>query len=525
MASVYGNHSLAIWPRPVDCAEQLRNATLQMDANITSIKRDMYSVAVPVYVAICVLVMIANATVLCAARAIKNTAKEHPTLPLTLSLAVADLWTSVVMAFSFVYNSYLFFVFGITANACVSLAFEAVRMGGLITGSLHLLALAIIHYMTIRFPTSYQNIVTSKTNWATIILIWLAPPISLFIFMSSLPGKFFRSPYIRCQGYCLRTGIWHTLEFRLVIFFAFFSPFILMSIFYLMFLILFRRQERKFCRVPNSNSSSSTAELFKQQPRRHSSIKKQKSQRQQLQKSRRTFTTTLLIWFTFMLGWMPACSLFVLTCHTCPIPFPRETVDNVRAVFIMSVISNLFILCKSLVNPIIYAIRIPEIKMALTKRYGGCFRVFSLHRGQRSTRTSSSQRCTFRRQHGDDEEMVGQGDVEPKQQEEGALLERGNEPNSIDGGHRRKLKSGGRDRKTASIRTEEQDGVEHEKHLPPQERDNLLKKSGLQGIDCEMYENRDALELECTKAPEGGSPIWFFFFCVCVDTWAKFRFC
>lgn len=320
-----------------------------IDPNLLHLKRRLYSTAVPIIIILAILVMLVNGALLVAVRLIRRrSAQDHrhyrnPTLPLTISLAVSDLCTSIAMTFSLVYNSYLFPVLGLPTNACVSLTFEAIRMGGLITSTWHLLALAVSHYLNISHPSTYKEILTPRATRTIIGVMWTLPPVVLLVFMSSTEGQGFRSPYDPCRGHCWRLGFWSTFTFRLTIFFVFVSPFLVMSGLYVKFLHLSYRQDQLI--VPTTA----------------------------LKRKRRTFMTTVCIWVTFFLFWIPTCLVFLLTCGTCPLTSDVRP----RLVFAVGVLSNLCILLKSLINPIIYAVRIPEIKTALTKQYGWLFRLLN----------------------------------------------------------------------------------------------------------------------------------------------------
>jgi len=67
---------------------------------------------------------------------------------------------------------------------------------------------------------------------------------------------------------------------------------------------------------------------------------------------------------TFVLGWLPACIQFATTCNDCLLSNATgtRTLEGMKPIFAISVTSVTFIILKSIVNPIIYAVRIPEIK-------------------------------------------------------------------------------------------------------------------------------------------------------------------
>uniref|UniRef100_A0A914ZUX7 G-protein coupled receptors family 1 profile domain-containing protein n=1 Tax=Parascaris univalens TaxID=6257 RepID=A0A914ZUX7_PARUN len=71
---------------------------------------------------------------------------------------------------------------------------------------------------------------------------------------------------------------------------------------------------------------------------------------------RRTVATSGLIFGTFLMGWLPASVLYVLTAVGMPL-------HNVQSIWlnIVALTSLVLIMVKTLTNPVIYATRIPEI--------------------------------------------------------------------------------------------------------------------------------------------------------------------
>uniref|UniRef100_A0A5S6QCM2 G_PROTEIN_RECEP_F1_2 domain-containing protein n=1 Tax=Trichuris muris TaxID=70415 RepID=A0A5S6QCM2_TRIMR len=304
-------------------------------------RQNAYSITVPIFVALCAVVMVANLLVLITLRWLKT--RLTPTLRLTVSLAVSDVWTSTVVAFSMVYNSYLAVVHDVPVSACVALTFEGIRTGGLLTGCLHLLALSANHYLLIVKPFLYSKILSTGHTIAVVALLWLVPPCALLTFFASLEGQGYRS----VDGSCLNVAFFHKLQFRLVIFLLICLLLVAMSVLYLMMLLTLNRMEKRFNSVRKSGPCS---------------------QLQQLTKKRKVLITSLLIWGTFFLGWIPSSVIFVLTCATCPFPYSESS--TLAIVFATSVLANFCILIKSLINPVIYAVRIPEIRGVLLHMFG-----------------------------------------------------------------------------------------------------------------------------------------------------------
>uniref|UniRef100_A0A915KMN7 G-protein coupled receptors family 1 profile domain-containing protein n=1 Tax=Romanomermis culicivorax TaxID=13658 RepID=A0A915KMN7_ROMCU len=104
---------------------------------------------------------------------------------------------------------------------------------------------------------------------------------------------------------------------------------------------------------------------------RANSLRTRKHQ-QQLQRKRNTLLTTLLIWSTFFVAWFPVATIYVLSCDTCV--FSPHKRYHFKAVFTVSTVAQFGILTKTLINPIIYAVRIPEIRGVLVDFWTSCRR-------------------------------------------------------------------------------------------------------------------------------------------------------
>lgn len=69
---------------------------------------------------------------------------------------------------------------------------------------------------------------------------------------------------------------------------------------------------------------------------------------------------------TFVIGWIPSVFIFLLICRNCI--FDLDTFGSVKGqslLFYLSFFSNVAIVFKSLIDPVIYAARVKEIKLAL----------------------------------------------------------------------------------------------------------------------------------------------------------------
>lgn len=296
--------------------------------------RQLYKVVVPVMLTACVLSLLFNIVIVFSVRWLRKSLS--PTLYLSLSLAMADAYASLVLGLGLVVNSLLPIVYGVNLgpfNACFILVLEAFRLGGVVVAVLHLLALAINHYVGILRPLHYAATVTKGTVFWVIGAMWIFPVIFFLAYFSLVPEDGFQSQYCSSYEFLLR------IPFRATVSVLFFVPLILMSVMYMHMFVVVKQHQRGVLHVPSSR---------------------------QLHKSVKAIITTLLILGTYLLGWMPAVMYFILTCLDCPVPFTQIPLW-VRVP--VGIFINSMIVIKSFVDPIIYVVRMPEIKGAMRSIY------------------------------------------------------------------------------------------------------------------------------------------------------------
>ncbi|GFQ80677.1 g_PROTEIN_RECEP_F1_2 domain-containing protein [Trichonephila clavata] len=289
----------------------------------------LYQTVVPVMLTACFLSMLFNLVIVFSVKWVR---RLSPTLYLSLSLAVADAYASLVIGIGLVINSLLPTVYGMNLglfNHCYILVLEAFRLGGVVIIVLHLLALAVNHYIGILKPLHYAATVTRRTAIIAIAAMWVIPVVFFLTYFSLVPNDGFQSHY------CSRVDFLLRVPFRVTTSVLFFVPLVLMSGMYTHMFILVRKHQRGLLQTPTSR---------------------------QLHKNVKATITTLLILGTYILGWMPAVLYFILTCLDCPVPYPEIPlwVRIPTGIFI-----NSMIVVKSFVDPIIYVVRMPEIKNAM----------------------------------------------------------------------------------------------------------------------------------------------------------------
>ena len=239
--------------------------------------------------------------------------------------------------------------------------------------------MALNHYLGILRPLHYTRLVTRGRVLLAVPVLWVAPVIFFLVYFAAVDA------FTSCEKPPAFIRF-HT--FREVLGALFFVPFACMVVAYTHIFIIVRQHQ--------------TGAL-----RNHSTT--------QLNKNVKAVVTTLLILGTYVLGWMPAVLNFILFCEDCAaghMPLGH------RAHLALNILVNTLVILKCLVNPIIYALRMPEIRNALRRwrallrrrgdqSWGGLSRTQATtpymsyrYRFSRSTTTSTSRLSTLR-QNGD----------------------------------------------------------------------------------------------------------------------------
>ncbi|VBB34466.1 unnamed protein product, partial [Acanthocheilonema viteae] len=271
----------------------------------------LYTVCIPVIFALCILAAFCNILVLLTRIKIKN---RSGALELTFSLAVSDIWTSIVVVASLFLNSYMPVVLGINySSVCFSLTLEAFRTGGLLTGLLHLATLAVYHLLSITHPFDHAKLLNKHKTRLIVILIWFLPPSILLMYFSAWPN----------QGYrikdCSVVEFYDMLYFRMIISILIVALMLCTGLMYWMLL-----------EKLNESFAKSTTTIRK----------------------RRIVTASGLIFGTFVIGWLPASLLYILTARGMPLHHVKSIWLNIFALTTL-----ILIMIKSITNPIIYATR------------------------------------------------------------------------------------------------------------------------------------------------------------------------
>jgi len=291
----------------------------------------LYLYSLPPILIFCLVTFIVNTVIVVSSIWIRR--PLSPTLSISISLASADAYASLIVGMGLVINSLLPVGFGVSLGPnviCYTLVLEAFRLGGIISSVAHLTALAINHYIGILRPLHYASTMTPRTTTILITSLWLLPIAFFFAYFSSMEDMGFRSPH------CAYKFILYK-KFRFIFSSMFFAPLGVMGVIYCHIFVIVQRHQATRRRFQNSN---------------------------QLARSVKAVKTTVLILGTYVLGWMPAVLVYCLVCADCVLDF--QFADRVTMFCVYTTCNFLYIL-KTLVDPIIYAARMHEIQLALRK--------------------------------------------------------------------------------------------------------------------------------------------------------------
>ncbi len=297
----------------------------------------IYAVAIPCLLTVCLLGVLANCgIVFCTLLVVKV---KTLILKLTSSLAASDSFSLLLIATSLLLNSYLPTIHGISyrPGICWQFLLEALRLGSIQCSMLHVLMLAIGQQLAVSWPAIYRQI-DLKPQWHLLLLtfLWLSPPIFyLLVFLANFQ-KTFGLPD------CTSSTLLYSPGFRAVVVLLIFIPLSAIVILYMNVWRMLRS------RLHHENSAI---------------------RRTALHLSQRHLSLVLAVFATFLLGWLPATVWYGVTCDQCPFPVIVLMGDSPKLVYTVSIVTMLSLILKGLLNPLVYARRVPEIRTALHHTY------------------------------------------------------------------------------------------------------------------------------------------------------------
>ncbi|CAG7722618.1 unnamed protein product [Allacma fusca] len=191
----------------------------------------------------------------------------------------------------------------------------------------HLLLIGAAHFIGIVKPLEYERIVTKERIKICVIICWLFPMAFVFIWFSALPGRGFQS-----NG-CEEVNFMEELQWRLVYSSFFFFSFLAIVCIYTRIYWIARQPNRE-----DPNSAILENELnFK------------------------ALKTTGIIVGSYLFGVLPATFLYALSYDDGPLNFRQIGKITGGAIGISG---DCLLILKSLLNPFIYAVFQPDVKIA-----------------------------------------------------------------------------------------------------------------------------------------------------------------
>ncbi|KAM0732736.1 Trace amine-associated receptor 3 [Formica fusca] len=342
---------------PIDSTNMIIiNESAAQSANISNqsgnVDGVLYLYGTPPLILFCVISIAVNIKVLISVFWIRR--PLSPTLYISLSLAGADAFSSTALGIGLIMNSFIPNGLGIKLKGvdCFLLVLEVVRLGGVIITVFHLMALAVNHYLGILKPLHYLSILTYRNTTILLVLLWVLPISFFAVYFNLVEDDGFQS-----EG-CKKSVFLSHKQFRTLFSSLFFGPFGLMVCIYIHIFCIVKKHQAmrlRFCRA-GSSVRGKTAEAMRNNSR-------------QMARNVKAVHTTLYILGSFVIGWMPGVIMYMLFCDDCILQLKGVSMHT--KFFIYAVINGLIIL-KTLVNPIIYAARMHEIKIA-TKRMHNAF--------------------------------------------------------------------------------------------------------------------------------------------------------
>uniref|UniRef100_A0A914XLA6 G-protein coupled receptors family 1 profile domain-containing protein n=1 Tax=Plectus sambesii TaxID=2011161 RepID=A0A914XLA6_9BILA len=223
---------------------------------------------------------------------------------------------------------------------CWSLLLEACKLAAFLASVLHLLALALNHYIGIVHPLRRQ-IVTRGSVRAAIVVAYALPLVAFLLVFSAVPDLGFRAPrawaFFRIDG-CESNAMNQMLAYRLFVVAPFITFVVIVTYLYAGILIHLRqtRQETLIIRSVSTRSESNNR-----------------------RSDRKLLFTLILLAGSAVVGWLPTMVNFIIICRKCVLPL-----SGTVAIIIGFATQALNIL-KLIIDAFIYASRLVEIRYAL----------------------------------------------------------------------------------------------------------------------------------------------------------------
>lgn len=287
-----------------------------------------YNYTVPPQMLLSFFVMLANLTILCCIHWIQRPLSSI--LVLSLSLAMADVCTTLGYTLSLFINSFLRVVYEVEYPILGQIV-DSLRQSGAIMTVLHLLTLSLYHYLGILKPLQYHSARATKKIILVITVLWIGPLILVCVIFEHVLDL-------------------EWLENRITFASLFFVPLLFMCFFYARILCILQRQQKIWAQLSRNGSS-------RWKPLKSKTSGEKNQHQRHVEGNIRAVKTTLYILGSCVIGWTPAALIMVFKDYV-------SKTDN-EVFFPIFFVKNILLILKSLANPIIYTIRMTEIQVSL----------------------------------------------------------------------------------------------------------------------------------------------------------------
>uniref|UniRef100_A0A914E9Z5 G-protein coupled receptors family 1 profile domain-containing protein n=1 Tax=Acrobeloides nanus TaxID=290746 RepID=A0A914E9Z5_9BILA len=320
---------------------------------IILLAKGIYVWLVPLMSFILLLAIVGNGLIVLSSRWIKRPISSYNKL--CISLALIDAWAALLLMTGLFVNSYMPIVLGIPKrDECAAAVLEIFRISAMLTSNLHILALAIHHFVGILHPLDYKRYFTTSRQRFSIILFWIFPLFYVLIWFIVFPNDGFRNPACVFRFY-------YRQPFRFCIFISFLIPLLVTFVVYIMILTRLLG--------PSRNATDGMCDSVQNEYQRR------------MKSKLKLIFTTLLVLSSFAISWGTCLLYFVLVCREgCAFTYLKDISFETGLAINGTV--NFMVALKLLANPLIYTIRMRDFRKSVSsltkciKSASGFIRVF-----------------------------------------------------------------------------------------------------------------------------------------------------
>ena len=332
--------------------------------------RMLYLVAVPLMLTCLITAFIFN-TIILVCCVTKLSRPYSQSLSFSVSLVAAAGYSAFYLSVTLTINSLLAKVYLISMEPyrCVQLFLEVLKLSSILTAELHILLWTWTLFDGIRNPIRFRTSTDKRHRVLyTIMGMWIGPFIAFMVAFSVIPGQGFQSEK------CLNVNFMMELSFHVAVSGTFLIPLFLT---FLLYLVIYHR--------------------LRSAQKQGNSIRSSCHHRGSLNKSRKMLKTTLMVFTSIVFFCLPLIVQFLLVCNGCL--YGLADIQGSQTFLVVSSVNNILFIMKTLVDPIIYATRMGEIKRAVKRTFCPQSRGNSTRYGSLITRQETIVLRTFRHLH------------------------------------------------------------------------------------------------------------------------------